>query len=83
MPGSTEEDFYRKNAFPLYDLYGHTLAQEPFPRGSESYNFGRLFLGHHYYIISLSNICMGVKKKNFKKNNAFSLYDMRTYMAKS
>ena len=55
MPGSIEEDFYRKNAFPLYDLYGHTLAQEPFPRGYESYNFGRPFLGHHYYILSLSD----------------------------
>ena len=31
MPVSREEDFYRKNAFPLYDLYGHALAQEPMP----------------------------------------------------
>ena len=28
------EHFYRKNAFPLYYLYGHAQAQEPLPRGS-------------------------------------------------
>ena len=36
-------------------------------------NFGRLFLGHHYYIFGLSELCLGLEKKNFKKNNAFSL----------
>ena len=50
MLGSKEDDFYRKNAFPLYDLYGHALAQEPLPRAHESYNFGIPFLGDHYYI---------------------------------
>ena len=34
MPGSREEDFNRTIIFSLYDLYGHTLAQEPLPRGS-------------------------------------------------
>ena len=35
--------------------YCHTLAQEPQegPEGLEIYNFGRPFLGHHYYILSL------------------------------
>ena len=33
MPGSREEDFKRNNSFILYELYGHTLAQEPPPRG--------------------------------------------------
>ena len=33
MYGSTQ-DFERNNAFWLYDLYGHTLAQEPLLRGS-------------------------------------------------
>ena len=31
MPLSREEDFSRNNVFSLYDLYGHTLAQEPLP----------------------------------------------------
>ena len=28
----------------------------------EIYNFGRPFLGHDYYILSLSDLCLGVKK---------------------
>ena len=31
---SEEKDFFFKNAFSKYDLYGHTLAQEPLPQGS-------------------------------------------------
>ena len=31
---SSNEDFYRNNAFSLHDLYDHTPAQEPLPRGS-------------------------------------------------
>ena len=64
MPGSREEDFKRNNAFSLYDLYDHALAQ-PSPGGHESYNFGRPFLGHHYYILSLSDLYLGVEKNVF------------------
>ena len=45
-------------------------------RGHEIYNFGRPFLGHHYYILGLSDLCLGEEKKIYKKNNAFSLYDI-------
>ena len=31
------------------------------PGGHEMYNFGRPFLGHHYYIISLSDLCLGIE----------------------
>ena len=65
MPGSREDDFYRKNSFPLYDLYRHALAQELCPGGHEIYNFGRPFLGHHYYILSLSDLYLGVEKNVF------------------
>ena len=77
MPESREEDFKRNYAFSLYDLYGHTLAQEPLPRGHEIYNFGRLFLGHHYYILGLSDLCLGVEKKILKEIMYFhcDLYD--------
>ena len=34
MNGSREEDFLRNNAFSPYDLYDHTLAQEPLIKGS-------------------------------------------------
>ena len=33
----------------------------------QGYNFGRPFLGHHYYIHSLSYLCLGVEKKIFKE----------------
>ena len=78
MPESREEDFKRTNAFLIYDLYGHALAQEPLPRGHVIYNFGRLFRGHHYYILGLSDLCLGVEKKIFKEIMHF--YRM-TYMA--
>ena len=35
----------------------------------EIYNFGRPFLGDHYYqyILRLSDLCLGVEKKIFKE----------------
>ena len=74
MPGSREEDFKKNNAFSLYDLYGHALAQEPLPGGHEIYNFGRPFHGHHYYILGLSDLCLEVEEKIFKIMH--SLYDL-------
>ena len=44
------------------------------PRGHEINNFGRPFLGHHYYyILSLSDLCSGVEKIFLKP---FSLHDL-------
>ena len=34
------------------DLYGHALALDSSPGEDEIYNFGRTFLGHHYYILN-------------------------------
>ena len=47
-------------------------------RGHEIYNFGRPFLGHHYYIFGLSDLCLRVKKKIFKEIMHFHYM---TYMA--
>ena len=52
--------------------------KNPCPRGHEIYNFGRPFLGHHYYILGLSDLCLGVEKKILKEIMHF--YCM-TYMA--
>ena len=46
------------------------------PRGHEIYNFGRPFLGHHNFILSVAYQCLAVEKNIFKRNNAFSLYDI-------
>ena len=51
--------------FHYNDLYGHTLAQEPLTWGLEIYNFGKPFRGHHYYILSFSDLCLGVEKNIF------------------
>ena len=37
------------------------------PGGHEIYNFGRNLLGQYYYIISFSDLCLGVEKKIFKE----------------
>ena len=52
--------------------------QNPCPGGCEIYNLGRPFLGHHYFINSLSDLCMGVKKKILKEIMHFHYM---TYMA--
>ena len=69
MPGS-REDFYR--------TYDHTLHKNSCPRGHESYNFGRPFLGHHFYILSLSDSCLEVEKNIFIGKMHFHYM---TYMA--
>ena len=47
-------------------------------RTYEIYNFGRPFLGHHYYKLGLSDLCLGVEKMILKEIVQFP--DM-TYMA--
>ena len=57
-----------------YMIYMATPQHKsPCPGGHEIYNFVRTFLGYHYYILSLSDLCLGVK------NDAFSLYDLYTH----
>ena len=46
--------------------------------GNEIYNFGRTFLCNHHYILSLSDLCLRVKKKNFK---GIMHFQYMTYMA--
>ena len=43
------------------------------PGGHETYNFGRPFLDHHYYKLSLSVLCLGVEKKIFKEIKMFTI----------
>ena len=37
------------------------------PSPGDDHDFGRPFLSHRYFILSLSDICMGVEKKIFKE----------------
>ena len=43
----------------------------PCPMDHEIYNFGIPFFGHFYYILGLSDLCLGVET-----NKAVSLYDL-------
>ena len=60
-------EYIRNNAFSLHDLFGHAQAHESLPWGHKNYNFGGPFLGHHYYALSLSDLCLGAEKMIFKE----------------
>ena len=53
------------------------LHKNPYPGGNQIYNFGSQFLGHHYYLSSLSDLYLGVEKV-FKEIMHFHYM---TYMA--
>ena len=56
------------------------LQKNPCPGGHEIYNFGRPFLGHHYYLLGLSDLCLGVEKKIFKDVHQFyTFYPIITF----
>ena len=52
--------------------------KNPCPGGHEIYNFDRISLGHHNYILSLSILCLEVEKKIYKEIMHFYYV---TYMA--
>ena len=55
-----------------YTTYMATPQRKnPCPWGHEINNFGRPFLGHHYYILSMSDLCLGVEKKIFQEIHQF------------
>ena len=47
-------------------MHFHYMAtpylKNPYPGGYETYNFGIPFLSQHYFILSLSDQCLGVEK---------------------
>ena len=54
MPGIREKDLKNNNTILLYEIYGHAQAKQLHPSGHDIHNFGRPFLSHHYFILSLS-----------------------------
>ena len=58
-------------------LHVHYLTtpqhKNPCSGDNSIYNFGKLFLGHHYYTLNLSDLCLSEEKKILKEINAFSL----------
>ena len=76
MPWSSEENFFKK--YSNSSLFTPKLP--PLWVGvHEIYNFGRPFLGHHYYILGLSDQCLGVEKK-FLRNTAILHFLPQNYL---
>ena len=59
-----------------FTIWPRTSIRNPAPGVNKIYNFGRPFLGLHYDTLSFADLCLGVKKFFFKRNNAFSQYDL-------
>ena len=45
------------------------LQKNPLPEGHKIYNFGRHFLGYHYYTINLSEPCPNLEKIFLKQTS--------------
>ena len=79
MPGNIEEKFKEIMHFHYMTYMAATPEHKnPCPRAHEMYNFGRVFLVHHYYILGLFHLCLGVEKKIFKE---IAHFHYKTYMA--
>ena len=63
MPQCRQEE----KKYCIYTIWPCPNARTLAPRVMNIYNFGRLFLGYHYYTLSLSDLCLGVEKKILKK----------------
>ena len=59
------EDIYTVGYIFTIMTYMATLNIMTPALGSRKYNFGRPFLGHHFFILNLSDLCLGVEKKIF------------------
>ena len=58
--------------FSLYMTFmGTPWHKTPQPGVNETYTLSRLVIGHHYNILSLSDQCLGLEKKIFKKKMQF------------
>ena len=63
-----EKKIFKEIMYFHYMTYTATpYRKNPCPRNHERYNFCKHFLGHDHYILSLSDLCLGVKKKNFEE----------------
>ena len=73
MPQCREE---KENKYCIFTIWPWPSTRTPSPGVMKFKILGRLFLSHHIYILSFSDLCLGVEKKTLKEINAFSLYDL-------
>ena len=55
----------------IYDLYGHSQAQDPLPLWVMKFTIP----SHHYNILNLFDLCP--REEDFERNNVFSLHGPR------
>ena len=66
-----EEKIFKEKIHFYYMIYMvKLLHKNPWPGGHEIYNFGRPFLGHYNYIISLSKPCPMQYREDFLGNTS-------------
>ena len=69
----------KKNFEEIMHLHYMTnMATPQYNNPDENCNFGRLFLGHYYYILNLFDLCLGLEKKTLSELMHFHYM---TYMA--
>ena len=73
-----KKDFSRNYAVcTIWPIWPCPITQEPLPLGLWNLQFGRPFLDHHYYILSLSDLCLhGSREEDFQRYNAFPQCDI-------
>ena len=68
MPESGEKENFKEIMHFHYMTYKATPQHKNrCPRVHENYYFRRPFIGHHYFILSLSELCLGIEMKIFKE----------------
>ena len=60
----------------IYTCMDMPLHKNPRPEGLQINNFGTPSHDRHNYNLSLADLCLGVEKKIFNGNNAFTVYDL-------
>lgn len=73
MPWSREDSFFLKAHVPCIAYFDTPKHMNLCPRGHDIYTLSKLFIGHHYNILSLSYLCMGQEKKIIKEIIKFTL----------
>ena len=78
-----EETIFKEIIHFYYMTYMSTpLHKNLCPGAHGIHNFGILFLGFHYFILSLSDLCLELERFFFFRKNAFSLYDICPHPSK-
>ena len=79
----TESCPWEETIFKEIIHFSTPLHKNLYPGAHDIHNFGILFLGFHYFILSLSDLCLELERKIFFfRNNAFSLCDICPHPSK-